>query len=74
MRRRDFLAAVPALATALKTMPPASAAPASPELKLQYRQPAARWADALPLGNGRLGAMVTGGVERITRVRVGQRS
>ena len=64
MRRRDFLAAVPALATALKTMPPASAAPASPELKLQYRQPAARWADALPLGNGRLGAMVTGGVER----------
>ncbi len=64
MRRRDFFAAVPALATALKTSPPASAAPASPELKLWYRQPAARWADALPLGNGRLGAMVTGGLER----------
>ena len=64
MRRRDFLAAVPALATALKTIPPASAAPSSPELKVWNRQPAARWADALPLGNGRLGAMVTGGVER----------
>jgi alpha-L-fucosidase 2 len=29
-----------------------------------YRQPAAKWEDALPLGNGRLGAMVFGGVER----------
>ena len=34
---------------------------------LWYRQPAARWTEALPLGNGRLGAMVFGGVsdERI---------
>lgn len=29
--------------------------------KLWYRQPAAEWNDALPLGNGRLGAMVFGG-------------
>jgi len=29
---------------------------------LWYRQPAAEWTDALPLGNGRLGAMVFGGV------------
>ncbi len=64
MRRRDFFATVPALATALKTISPACAAPVSPELKLWYRQPAARWADALPLGNGRLGAMVMGGIER----------
>ncbi|MGE5609740.1 MAG: glycosyl hydrolase family 95 catalytic domain-containing protein, partial [Bacillota bacterium] len=29
---------------------------------LWYRQPAAYWVEALPLGNGRLGAMVFGGV------------
>src|SRR5688572_3931499 len=31
-------------------------------LALWYQQPAAAWTDALPLGNGRLGAMVFGGV------------
>lgn len=31
------------------------------ELKLWYRAPAAVWEEALPLGNGRLGAMVFGG-------------
>lgn len=30
--------------------------------KLWYRQPAREWEEALPLGNGRLGAMVFGGV------------
>jgi alpha-L-fucosidase 2 len=37
------------------------------DLKLWYREPADRWTDALPLGNGRLGAMIFGGVasERI---------
>ena len=30
--------------------------------QLWYQQPAKRWAEALPLGNGRLGAMVYGGV------------
>ncbi|MFC7667702.1 glycoside hydrolase N-terminal domain-containing protein [Hymenobacter humi] len=36
-------------------------------LKLWYAQPAAKWTDALPIGNGRLGGMVFGGVaqERI---------
>ena len=36
-------------------------------LRLWYRQPAANWNEALPIGNGRLGAMVFGGVssERI---------
>ena len=33
------------------------------KLKLWYRQPAAAWDEALPVGNGRLGAMVFGGVE-----------
>ncbi len=32
-------------------------------LKLWYRQPAQEWTEALPVGNGRLGAMVFGGTE-----------
>jgi alpha-L-fucosidase 2 len=36
----------------------------APPLELWYRRPAAQWVEALPLGNGRLGAMVFGGVER----------
>lgn len=39
---------------------------ASPQLKLWYDKPAARWEEALPLGNGRLGAMVYGGVAEET--------
>jgi len=31
-------------------------------LKLWYKQPAIKWTDALPIGNGRLGAMIFGGV------------
>lgn len=33
-------------------------------LVLWYKQPAARWTEALPIGNGRLGAMIYGGVEQ----------
>ena len=32
----------------------------SEDLKIWYAQPAERWCDALPVGNGRLGAMVYG--------------
>ncbi|RZJ04570.1 MAG: glycoside hydrolase family 95 protein, partial [Rubrivivax sp.] len=39
-----------------------SAAPAPTGQSLWYRQAAARWEEALPLGNGRLGAMVFGRV------------
>ncbi len=31
--------------------------------RLSYRQPAKQWTEALPIGNGRLGAMVFGGIE-----------
>ena len=31
--------------------------------RLWYRQPAAKWVEALPVGNGRLGAMVFGGTQ-----------
>ncbi len=33
------------------------------DLKLWYAQPASRWLDSVPVGNGRLGAMVFGGME-----------
>ena len=33
------------------------------DLRLWYRQPASAWNEALPIGNGRLAAMVFGGVE-----------
>jgi alpha-L-fucosidase 2 len=43
-----------------------SAAPAdaASPLRLWYDQPAANWNEALPVGNGRLGAMVFGGTGR----------
>lgn len=33
------------------------------DLQLWYRQPAKEWTEALPVGNGRLGAMIFGGTE-----------
>jgi len=37
---------------------------AQQDLQLWYAKPAAVWTEALPVGNGRLGAMVFGGVEK----------
>jgi alpha-L-fucosidase 2 len=37
---------------------------AQQDLKLWYSQPAEKWTDALPIGNGRLGAMIFGTVEK----------
>ena len=47
----------------LRAGPPLVGVPAAPPepLSLWYRQPAAQWEAALPVGNGRLGAMVFGG-------------
>ncbi len=53
--RREFIAAASS-ALALGAEP-------SNDLTLWYRQPASVWTEALPVGNGRLGAMVFGGVE-----------
>ena len=41
----------------------AQAPVSSAAMKLWYRQPAVKWEEALPIGNGRLGAMVFGGVQ-----------
>ena len=62
--RRSFvqlvsaIAGAPLLARAAMTKDAAASATSS----LWYRRPAQRWVEALPVGNGRLGAMVFGGV------------
>jgi alpha-L-fucosidase 2 len=56
--RRQFVAGLSAAAT----VRPASAQPPS-SLVLWYKKPAILWSEALPVGNGRLGAMVFGGVQ-----------
>lgn len=38
-------------------------ATASDDLTLWYNRPAQYWEEALPIGNGRLGAMISGSVE-----------
>ncbi len=66
-----FLPALLFAATALVAADPSQIsnlksqiAPASaPGHRLWYKQPAQLWVEALPLGNGRLGAMVFGGVQ-----------
>ena len=55
-------AAGPIRAQAVSAPRPAAADPNA--LKLWYRAPAEAWTEALPVGNGRLGAMVFGGVAR----------
>jgi len=73
--RRDFLAASSTIAGAIAVdgrlgwaMP---AEERGPELKLWYREPANQWVDALPIGNGRLGAMVFGGGAKEPRIAKG---
>jgi alpha-L-fucosidase 2 len=41
---------------------PAEKTPQPGSLSLWYREPAQQWVEALPIGNGRLGAMLYGGV------------
>jgi len=63
--RRSFLATASTVAgtlwldkrSGLAQVPPNEAS----DLKLWYNNPASQWVDALPIGNGRLGAMVFGG-------------
>ncbi len=60
---QNFFALILSVAAIFAT----TAAGAADRLVLWYRQPADTWTEALPLGNGRLGAMVFGGAaeERI---------
>ena len=61
--RREFLASLAAGAG----LSACGSEPEAPGLELWYARPAERWVEALPVGNGRLGAMVFGGTasERI---------
>ncbi len=43
------------------------------DLKLWYEEPAQKWVEALPVGNGRLGAMVFGGPE-VERIQLNEES
>src|SRR5687768_4024958 len=62
MRRAWLMMGVAWMAQALVVDPIAFASDARPETTMWYTQPAAKWEEALPVGNGRLGAMVFGGV------------
>jgi alpha-L-fucosidase 2 len=63
--RREFVGTLPALAVVTSGGPLSQLASVEDYLwKLWYRQPALRWLDSLPVGNGRLGAMMFGGIER----------
>lgn len=53
--------------------PAPSTSPAPQGLILWYEQPAAAWTQALPIGNGRLGAMVFGGVQH-ERLQLNEKS
>ena len=55
-----FLASVLLLSVA---SPGACQVNAQGDFTLSYQQPAKRWVEALPIGNGRLGAMVFGGIQ-----------
>ncbi len=57
---RSFFAAL----TAISLFQSSHAGSAASPLTLWYQQPAKAWTEALPIGNGRLGAMIFGGVER----------
>ncbi len=67
LSRRGFLGTTSALLGDLSLPTRFSSAldrPVAPnDLTLWYDKPAAQWIDALPIGNGRLGAMVFGGGE-----------
>jgi len=63
--RRSFLSGTAAVAAALArrqgwAVAPSSGAVGSSRYVLHFARPAATWPDALPVGNGRLGAMVFG--------------
>ena len=68
--RRGFVRESAALAGAMlvaRTLPLGAfrqQATAGSPLLLWYRRPASLWVEALPIGNGRLGAMLFGGIER----------
>jgi len=62
--RRTLLASAASAALIAQTRTVSGQQPPPSPLKLWYTRPADAWTEALPIGNGRLGAMVFGGVAR----------
>jgi alpha-L-fucosidase 2 len=63
--RREFLELAPAAVTLSALRPEgAGAAPPTNASTIWYRQPAEKWEEALAVGNGRLGAMIFGGIAK----------
>ena len=72
--RRRFLALISSLAVSspfvqtanadAEVTPSTETSSSDPSHVLWYKQSASKWVDALPIGNGRLGAMVFGGVRQ----------
>lgn len=60
-RRQAIAAGAAAAGQGIVGLPAKAAPPAPRQDVLRYRQPASIWTEALPVGNGRLGAMVFGG-------------
>ncbi|MEJ2077743.1 MAG: glycoside hydrolase family 95 protein [Acidobacteriota bacterium] len=67
LQRRILLEARRALILVVAAALSAAVGAADTGLRLTYENPASKWTEALPIGNGRLGAMVFGGIrdERI---------
>lgn len=65
--RREFIQGALAVGVASRVATAQPAQPPAPRDELWYNRPAEAWLEALPLANGRLGAMIYGGVatERI---------
>src|ERR1700758_4549388 len=61
--RRDFLQGALAFGLLSRVTPAQPSAPPPTRDELWYDRPAERWLEALPVGNGRLGGMVYGGIQ-----------
>jgi alpha-L-fucosidase 2 len=62
--RRRFLQVAPAVAALTTIGRTADGAPVISPTTIWYEQPAGKWEEALAIGNGRLGAMIFGGIEK----------
>jgi len=62
LTRRSTLAGLGVVSVAASAASARASTPKGSPLKLWYRQPAKAWVEALPVGSGKLGAMVFGGV------------